>query len=110
MRFDSYPRRIEIMIRHAKFLCRLLNNGGNFRVMNVANVREQVMFDLKIQAACPPRQKPIAVRKICGRFHLVNSPSIINIAVGIGYGVFGFFYHVRQLENNRHSKPRNEVR
>ena len=43
--------------------------------MQMANLWEQMVFDLKIESADIPRNEPVGASKIHGGFHLMNGPS-----------------------------------
>lgn len=57
------------------------------RVMHMGYPGKQVMFDLEIEAAHPPGNKPVTGRKIGGGFELVDSPFVFHfMGFHIGFG------------------------
>ena len=70
--------------------------------MDVADLRKQVMFDLKIQAAQQPCDDPAAARKIGSRQHLMFGPGVRHAAAFIGgQGEIDQGGVVRQLKYDR---------
>ena len=66
------------MIFHPEFSASLLNNYRDGRIIDVADSRKQVMFDLKVQAAQQPGCHTAAPGKVYGRLHLMDGPGVFN--------------------------------
>jgi hypothetical protein len=45
----------------------------------VADSREQVVFDLKVQAAHEPGGDAVAASEVGGRLHLMDGPRLVNV-------------------------------
>src|SRR6185437_1851833 len=68
--------------------------------MDAADIREQMMFNLEIQAAYKPGEELVFRAEISRGTKLVNNPGIFHLAGFIRHKVFGFFYHMSKLKNN----------
>src|SRR5204863_3297992 len=72
-----------LAVFHAEFSTCLFHQSGNGRVVDVADAREEVMFNLKIQSAQEPTLQPAAAGKVHGGFGLMDRPAIF-----YGAGIF----------------------
>lgn len=52
------------VIRQIKFMRCFAHNGCNVSVVHVADIRKQMMLDLKVESAYTPRKPPAFVSKI----------------------------------------------
>src|SRR5688572_16680131 len=94
-------------IRKPKLLSSGLHYGRNFLVMNMTNIRKQMMFNLKIQSTNIPREKCTVIRKVCRGMQLVNSPAIIHFSVVVWHRKFCAIDDVSRLKNDRKNESCN---
>ena len=52
----------------------LLNDSGNARIVHVADLRKEMMLDLKIEPAQVPREKAAFLGEVHARFDLLHGP------------------------------------
>ena len=67
------------------------DNGGDFPVVNMTDVREKVVFDLVIQSTDEPGKYTAFGREVSCCHHLVDGPGILQVPflVGMGYADVG---------------------
>src|SRR5688500_11257251 len=73
----------------------------------MANIRKQVMLNLKIQTANVPVKNTVIVSKVSGGMKLVNCPVFFHFALVIRHGIFRAINHVCGLKNNGQNKTTN---
>src|SRR5581483_1745062 len=78
MRDDACPERRVLMIFHSEFSTGPLDQLRDGRIIDVADAREQVMFDLKVQAAQQPGGYTAAPCKVYGRLYLMDGPGLFH--------------------------------
>ena len=87
-----------------EFLRSLLNNGRDLAVVNVADVREQVMFNLKVQTSNVPVQDSIIVGEVRCCKELVDGPAVLHFALTIGHRIFRSVDDMRRLKDDCKNK------
>ena len=78
MRKNGTPRGLVFVVRQIKFLGCSLYNSRYFSVVNVRDVRENVMFNLMIQSSCKPIDDSIFSGEIDSSSELMYRPGIFN--------------------------------
>src|SRR5690606_38679533 len=78
----------------------LLNNFGNFSIMNMAYVRENMMFDLVIKPSGKPIYNFVLWSKVSGSVQLVYSPCVFYLIYIVGQGIGRFLNNMSKLKNN----------
>ena len=66
MRYQRIAKRRFQVVRKTVLLRGALHDWRNIAVMHMANMRKQVVFDLEIQTAQAPVQKPVVAREVGG--------------------------------------------
>src|SRR5262245_15554969 len=74
MRYETRQHGAVFHVTHAELPASLLHYLRKRWIMNVTDAREQVMFNLKIQAAEQPSRDSAAAGEIDSGFHLMDSP------------------------------------
>ena len=97
------------MVGYAKLFCCLLYYFGDFGIVYVADLGEEVMLYLIVEAANPPRNESIAACEVGCGFELMNCPSVFDVTFVVEFGVVGWLYYVRQLKDQSHDKASDEV-
>lgn len=97
------------VIRQAKPFGGFPDDAGKLRVMYVANVREQVVFDLIVQATNKPRHDAALRRKVGSSEQLVDCPAILQVAGIIRDRVSRVIHNVRRLEYTGGHEAQDEV-
>ena len=69
-------------------------------IVDAADLREEVVLDLVVQAADVPGQEPVRRREIGGRFHLVHHPRAAHGALAVRHRMVGLLDDVRELEHH----------
>src|SRR4051812_38412048 len=69
-------------IANAKLAAVLLHDLGDRWVVHVRNLREEVVFDLEVEAAEIPRQDSALLREVDRRLDLVDGPFAMNAIRG----------------------------
>src|SRR5216683_2083962 len=90
-------RRSKRLMRHvlqAKFLTRFLGKRRQCRIMNVTDLRKQVVLDLKVQSSNEPSNQPAVAGKIGGGFDLMRRPGSFHPA-----GVRSRHWKIRFLDD-----------
>jgi hypothetical protein len=67
-----------LSVPHAELSTRLFNEFGDGRVIDVANPREKVVFNLKVQATQKPALDLASTSKVHCSFHLMYRPGVFN--------------------------------
>ena len=93
----------------AIFLGSSLHDRGDFGVMDMANIGEEVMLDLKIESADIPVEQVVVASEIGGGIELVDDPVGLDDAFGICGGLGDAFYHMRQLEDHTQDEATCEM-
>jgi hypothetical protein len=97
---DGASHRFEFMVWQVAFGGGLLDDIGNFSVMDMADVREQMVLDLMVQSAGKPVDDFVFRRKVGRRIKLMDCPGVFDFAIFVGNGIRRFIYNVRQLEHD----------
>src|SRR5688572_11975256 len=101
MRYNSMTHFTELNIFYAIFLAGLFNDLADSRVVDMRDLREQVMFYLEIQSANKPGDQFIPGSKICCCFDLVNCPLVLDLVdICIRYRKSCFFHCMCKLEHD----------
>jgi hypothetical protein len=109
MTFQGADKGSVLVIGQAEFPGGFLDYDGNFPVMNVANIWEQVVFDLVVEPADEPGKEAATIGEIGGRSQLVNSPVVLDTAIVFGNEKISFFKNVRRLKDQSQHQPANEM-
>src|SRR4051812_33839082 len=82
-----------------------LDDLRNLVVVNMRNLREEVMLDLVIQAAHEPGDNAVATAEIDGGLNLMNRPSVFHPAFALRgenrHGELGAIDAVGKLKDDR---------
>jgi hypothetical protein len=99
MRVYGLPYGLIIVIRDAEKLALLTDYFAYGEIVDVTDLREEVMLYLEIEAAYQPGNYSVSGSKIgCGPYFM-NSPFGVDDLGGLfGYDECGLFYHMRQLK------------
>ena len=98
-----------LAVSHPDIPARLLHELRDSRVMDVADAREQMVFDLKVQAAQEPRRRPAAAGKIHGRFDLMYRPCVFHSpGEGLRQRKLRLLHAVRQLKHDAKHQAEHE--
>ena len=101
MRNDGMPHLAVFNIFYAVLFAGLFNDLADGRVVDVRNLREEVMLYLEIQSAYQPGNEFIPGRKVCRGLYLVDGPFVLNFIDVFGRNrESGFFNGMCQLKNN----------
>ena len=76
MGFETGAEGDVLSVLNAEISAGLFHQVGNGWVVDVADLWEEMMFDLKIQAAQQPALHPAAAGKVHRRFGLMDGPGI----------------------------------
>ena len=82
-----------------ELFCRFLHDGRKRTEVNVANVGEQVVFNLVIEAATQPRKYSRPGAEVGRGFELVRKRIVFHFASSFRLGELHVFKHVCGLEN-----------
>ena len=77
--------------------------------MNVADLREQVVLDLVVQASTYPRQHCAACAKVGGGAHLVGQGVDFQHRTLLSRDVVVVFHDMRRLENDRQDESGHKL-
>src|SRR5687767_3307206 len=77
--------------------------------MNMANIRKQMVLNLKVQSSDVPGKQRAVIGKISGRVKLMNSPAVIHFSIFIRHREFGAVNDVSWLKNDRQDKTGDVV-
>ena len=90
-----------LQVRNVEFPAGGFDDSFDSRVMNVADLRKQVMFHLEIQSAQKPCNDLAPGGEVCRCCHLVDEEFSINlIRVWLGFGEVRDLIHMGQLKHN----------
>ena len=88
-------------VADAELLARRAHDRRETRVVQVADVRQQVVLDLVIQPADVQIQQPVARREVHGRLDLVHGPLVVDVRrVAHRLRERGIAVDVRELEDH----------
>ncbi len=77
--------------------------------MNVADVRKQVVFNLKIKASNVPTKNPATLRKVGSGPELMYSPVVFKSSIRIRIRIFSSINDMGRLENNRQNEAGDKM-
>src|SRR5258708_6198280 len=98
---ESGAERDVLSVSHSKVSTRLFHKFRHGRVVDVADLWEKVVFNLKVQTAKEPAFYAAAAGKVYRGFDLMNGPGIFyRVGTCQRQREFGFRNAVCQLEHN----------
>ena len=97
--FDCTKKRLVLVIRNAKLLCSFLYDEGDFSIMDMANIRKQMMLNLVVKPTDQPGEKLTAFSEVSSCLHLMNCPVVLHVSIFITYKKVSFFDDMSGLEN-----------
>ncbi len=100
MGFQSTGKRRIVDVGEVVIFGRVSNDFGNFRIMNVADVREQMMLYLEIQSPKEVTEHAIVCAEICRGVELKVRPGQIDFLFIVGFHKAGPLYDVRQHKDD----------
>ena len=77
---ERFTRCFVFKIRQVEFLSRLLYDLRNIVVMDMTDVREDMMFYLMVQTSGEPIDDSVLGAKVHCSEQLVNSPSVLHVS------------------------------
>ena len=109
MRRDTCAEGRELRVSDPKVSAGLFRELWNRRVIDVADPWEQVVFDLKVQAANKPRDDSTTPGEVHGRLDLMDCPRVVD-APGNRWGQrkLRLFHAVRHLEHHTQCHTRHQ--
>src|SRR5438445_2333298 len=78
----AFAKRPVLGVGHAEVSTRLLHDLRDRRVVDVADLRKQVVLDLEVQAAEEPRDGPAGPGEVRRRLRLVDGPGPLDTPRG----------------------------
>src|SRR5690606_8536427 len=87
-----------LVVGQIELLGRRFHNFGNFCVVHMADVRENMVLDLMVEPSGEPVDQLVAGPEIHRGEQLVDRPGILHIAGLIGQRGFGMVHDMGQLE------------
>src|SRR5579872_3911755 len=109
---EGLPCRGINVIRKAEELALLPHYFAEGCIMNMADLREEVMLYLEVQATYKPGNYLVPGSKVGSGPDLVDGPFGINKlmrSASAGHIEFGFFNHMRQLKHYGEGKPHGKM-
>src|SRR4029453_9884429 len=101
MRRHSRPEGLVFTVSHPKLLTGLLYERRDSRIMDVTDSREQMVFDLEVQAAQQKRCYAAAPGEVHCSFNLMYRPRVFDSAgVRLRQWKLRLLHAVRQLKYN----------
>ena len=79
----------------------LFEDAGDGWVVDVADVGEKVVFDLKVETADKVGAELAFCGEVGGGFELVDGPGVFDFALGVAEGELNLFDDVGELEDKR---------
>src|SRR6266508_1393586 len=109
MRRHTCPELLELRVPYPKIATGLFHEVRNRRVIDVADPWEQVVFDLKVQAANKPRDYSTTPGEVHGRLYLMDCPRVVD-APGNRWGQrkLRLFQAVCHLEHHTQCHTRHQ--
>src|SRR5680860_664671 len=94
-----------LVIGQIEFICRSFYDLGNFSVMDMADIRIEVMLYLMVQTPCKPIHQLVFRVEIYRCEQLMYGPSILHGAIFIGHWGFGIVHNMGQLKDYAKNYP-----
>ena len=98
-----------IVVRDVVALGYLPYNPGNCRIVDAADLREKMMFNLVIESTDVSLEHFVAMSKVGRGQHFVNQPCVLHVAIIIRAQVLRSLYHMSQLENDPEDQSSRQV-
>ena len=106
---NSTSHGLELVVREVEFLRGFFHNLRNLIIVHMADIREDMVFNLVVQSAGEVIYQPVSRSEIGGCKQLVYCPGVFDFAVFIGLRIGSVFHHVCQLEYDAEDNARSVV-